>query len=144
MFESVTKASCDIITSGWDKDRAPIESFILALATNIKERIEYGEQEEKEKKNVPVVQLNVIHLLTDMVLLLKRPEVVEMILPLFIESLEEGDASTPSLLRLRFLDAVARMASLGFEKSYRETVVLLTRSYLDKLSTVGSTQSRTS
>lgn len=143
MFESVTKASCDIITFGWDKDHAPIESFILALAANIRERIDYGEQEEKEKQNVPVVQLNVIHLLADMALLLKRPEVVEMILPLFIESLEEGDASTPSLLRLRLLDAVARMASLGFEKSYRETVVLLTRSYLDKLSTVGSTQSRT-
>lgn len=30
------------------------------------------------------------------------------------------------------------MASLGFEKSYRETVVLMTRSYLDKLSAVSS------
>uniref|UniRef100_A0A0D6QSE9 1-phosphatidylinositol 4-kinase n=1 Tax=Araucaria cunninghamii TaxID=56994 RepID=A0A0D6QSE9_ARACU len=143
MFESVTRTCCDIITFGWNKDRAPIESFILALATNIRERLDYGEQEEREKQVVPVVQLNVIRLLADMAVLLNKPEVVEMILPLFIESLEEGDASTPSLLRLRLLDAVARMASLGFEKSYRETIVLLTRSYLDKLSTVGSTQSRT-
>ncbi|XVE49406.1 hypothetical protein DITRI_Ditri01bG0080200 [Diplodiscus trichospermus] len=66
-----------------------------------------------------------------------------MILPLFIESLEEGDAITPSLLRLRLLDAVSRMASLGFEKSYRETVVLMTRSYLSKLSSVGSAESKT-
>ena len=35
------------------------------------------------------------------------------------------------------------MAILGFETSYREAVILLTRSYMDKLSTVGSTQSRT-
>lgn len=35
---------------------------------------------------------------------------------------------------MQFLDAVSRMASLGFEKSYRETVVLMTRSYLSKLS----------
>lgn len=44
---------------------------------------------------------------------------------------------------LQLLDAVSRMASLGFEKSYRETVVLMTRSYLDKLSTVGSAESKT-
>ncbi|KAH9313531.1 hypothetical protein KI387_022158, partial [Taxus chinensis] len=143
LFESVSKTSCDIIAFGWDKDRAPIESFILALAANIRERVDYDEQEEREKQVVPVVQLNVVRLLADMAVLLNKPEVVEMILPHFIESLEEGDASTPSLLRLRLLDAVARMASLGFEKSYRETIVLLTRSYLDKLSTVGSTHSRT-
>ena len=35
------------------------------------------------------------------------------------------------------------MASLGFEKSYRETVVLMTRSYLNKLSSVGSAESKT-
>ena len=44
---------------------------------------------------------------------------------------------------LQILDSVARIATLGFEKSYREAVILLTRSYMDKLSTVGSTQSRT-
>ena len=58
-------------------------------------------QEEREKQVVPVVQLNVIRLLVDMVVFLHKPEVVEMILPLFIESLEEGEASTPSLLHLR-------------------------------------------
>lgn len=35
------------------------------------------------------------------------------------------------------------MASLGFDKSYRETVVLMTRSYLNKLSNVGSAESKT-
>ena len=44
---------------------------------------------------------------------------------------------------LQMLDAVSRMASLGFEKSYRETVVLMTRSYLSKLSSVGSAESKT-
>lgn len=43
----------------------------------------------------------------------------------------------------QLLDAVSRMASLGFEKSYRETVVLMTRSYLNKLSSVGSAESKT-
>lgn len=41
-----------------------------------------------------------------------------------------------------YLDAISHMESLGFEKSYRETVVFPTRSYLDKLSIVGSTQSK--
>lgn len=44
---------------------------------------------------------------------------------------------------LQLLDAVSRMASLGFEKSYRETVVLMTRSYLSKLSSLGSAESKT-
>ena len=44
---------------------------------------------------------------------------------------------------MQLLDAIACMESLGFEKSYRETIVLLTRSYLDKLAMVGSTHSRT-
>ena len=45
---------------------------------------------------------------------------------------------------MQLLDAVSRIATLGFEKSYRETVVLMTRSYLSKLSTVGSVESKTS
>lgn len=44
---------------------------------------------------------------------------------------------------LQLLDAVSRMASLGFEKSYREAVVLMTRSYMSKLSDVGSAESKT-
>lgn len=44
----------------------------------------------------------------------------------------------------QLLDAVSLVASLGFEKSYRETVVLMTRSYLDKVKTVvGSPDSTT-
>jgi hypothetical protein len=61
----------------------------------------YQLQADKEKQAVPVVQLNVIRLLADVNVAVKKSEVVDMILPLFIESLEEGDASTPSLLRLR-------------------------------------------
>lgn len=58
-------------------------------------------QVDKEKQAVPAVQLNVIRLLAELNVAISKPEVVEMILPLFIESLEEGDAITPSLLRLR-------------------------------------------
>ncbi|PPS12529.1 hypothetical protein GOBAR_AA08088 [Gossypium barbadense] len=143
MFESVLKICCEIIESGWAKDRAPMDTFIMGLATSIRERNDYEEQVDKEKQVVRAVQLNVIRLLADLNVAISKPDVVDMILPLFIESLEEGDAMTPSLLRLRLLDAVSRMASLGFEKSYRETVVLMTRSYLSKLSSVGSAESKT-
>ncbi|CAI0377232.1 unnamed protein product [Linum tenue] len=143
MFESVMKTSCQIIESGWAKDRAPVDTFILGLATSIRERNDYDEQVEKEKQGVPAVQLNLISLLANLTVDVNKSEVVDMILPLFVESLEEGDALTPGILRLRLLDAVSRIASLGFEKSYRETVVLMTRSYLAKLSSVGSAESTT-
>lgn len=143
MFESVTKASCQIIESCWTKERAPVDTYIMGLATSIRERNDYGEQDNQEKPAVPFVQLNVIRLFAELSAAVNKSELVDVILPLFIESLEEGDASTPSLLRLRLLDAVSRMASLGFEKSYRETVVLMTRSYLNKLSSVGSAESKT-
>ncbi|KAM7474977.1 hypothetical protein LguiB_022220 [Lonicera macranthoides] len=144
MFDSVLKTSCEIIEFGWSKDRSPVDTFILGLATSIRERNDYEEKEDgKEKEAVPIVQLNIIRLLADLTVSVNKPEVVDMILPLFIESLEEGDASTPSLLRLRLLDAVSRMASLGFEKSFREAIVLMTRSYLSKLSSVGSAESKT-
>lgn len=42
----------------------------------------------------------------------------------------------------QLLDAVSRMACLGFEKSYRETIVLMTRSYLDKLKSLGSAEEK--
>lgn len=58
-------------------------------------------QDGKEKQATPVVQLNVIRLLADLNVSINKSEVVDMILPLFIESLEEGDASSPSSLRLR-------------------------------------------
>ncbi|KAJ6739042.1 hypothetical protein OIU74_003911 [Salix koriyanagi] len=141
MFEIVMKTSCQIIESGWTKDRAPVDTFISGLASSIRERNDYDEQVDK-KQGVPAVQLNVIRLLADLTVSVNKSEVVDMVLPLFIESLEEGDASTPGLLRLRLLDAVSRIASLGFEKSYRETVVLMTRSYLTKLSSVGSAESK--
>ncbi|KAG5238943.1 phosphatidylinositol kinase family protein [Salix suchowensis] len=143
MFETVMKTSCQIIESGWTKDRAPVDTFISGLASSIRERIDYDEQVDKQKQGVPAVQLNAIRLLADLTVAVNKSEVVDMILPLFIESLEEGDASTPGLLRLRLLDAVSRIAGLGFEKSYRETVVLMTRSYLSKLSSVGSAESKT-
>ncbi|KAK9287199.1 hypothetical protein L1049_015611 [Liquidambar formosana] len=143
MFESVMKTSCEIIEFGWSKERAPLDTFIMGLATSIREQNDYEEQDGKEKQVVPIVQLNVIRLLADLNVSINKSEVVDMILPLFIESLEQGDASTPGLLRLRLLDAVSRMASLGFEKSYRETVILMTRSYLSKLSSIGSAESKT-
>lgn len=52
--------------------------------------------------------------------------------------------SQPTFVELlQLLDAVSRLASLGFEKSYREAVVLMTRSYLGKLSSVDSAESKT-
>lgn len=57
-------------------------------------------QENKEKA-VPVIQLNGIRLLAALIVAANKPELVDMILPHFIENLEEGDASTPSLLRLQ-------------------------------------------
>lgn len=58
-------------------------------------------QVERENHAAPSLQLNVIRLLADLNSSVKRPEVVDMILPKFIESLEERDASIPGLLRLR-------------------------------------------
>ncbi|KAL4281053.1 hypothetical protein GQ457_03G003850 [Hibiscus cannabinus] len=144
MFDGVLKTCCEIIESGWARDRAPIDTFIMGLATSIRERHDHVEQVDQDKQEVPAVQLNVIRLLADLNVSISKPEVVDMILPLFIESLEEGDAIAPSLLRLRLLDAVSRMASLGFERSYRETVVLMTRSYLSKLSSAGSGENKSS
>ncbi|KAL3538950.1 hypothetical protein ACH5RR_002316 [Cinchona calisaya] len=143
MFQSVLKTTCEIIEFGWTKDRSPVDTFIMGLATSLRERNDYGEEDGKEKQGAPPMQLNIIRLLADLNVSVNKPEVVDMILPLFIESLEEGDASTPGLLRLQLLDAVSRLASLGFDKSYREAVVLMIRSYLSKLSVVGSAESKT-
>ncbi|KAD4179153.1 hypothetical protein E3N88_27744 [Mikania micrantha] len=143
MFESVLKASCEIIEYGWTKDPHAVDTFIKGLATNIRKHNDYEEEDVKEKQAVPLLQLNVIKLLADLNVQVKKAEIVDIILPLFIESLEEGDASTPGVLRLRLLDAVSCIASLGFEKSYREAVVLMIRSYLSKLSSIGSAESKT-
>lgn len=137
--ESVTKATCDLIEASWDVDRAAIDSFLLSLAAYVRERLE---QEKKFKQTAVVTQLNVISLLANVVVVLNKPEAVDLIMPLFVESLAEGDASAPSLMRLKVLDAVARMACLGCEKPYREVVVLLTMSYLKKIAAVGSRESK--
>ena len=44
MFESVLKTSCEIIEFGWSKDRAPVDTFILGLATCIRVRNDYDEE----------------------------------------------------------------------------------------------------
>ncbi|KAI3928954.1 hypothetical protein MKW98_014545 [Papaver atlanticum] len=140
MFESVTKTVCEIIEFGWSQDLAAVETFIMRLAACIREGNDYEEQGGEEKQDVPLKQLNVIRLLADINVTVNKSEVVDMILPLFIDILEEDDTSAPSLLRLQILNAVSRIACLGFKKSYRETVVLMTRSYLNKLSTIGSAE----
>lgn len=61
-------------------------------------------QDGTEKQAVPALQLNLIRLLADLSVSVNKWEVVDMILPLLIESLEEGDAAVPSLLRLRVHD----------------------------------------
>ncbi len=60
-----------------------------------------SEQEKKERPMTAMTQLNIIPLLADMAVLLNKVDVVNIILPLFIESLEVGDASSPGLVRLR-------------------------------------------
>lgn len=139
-FVAVTKLCCEIVEFGWSKDRALVDTFIMGLAACIRDRHDYEEQDGKEKHGVPAIQNNLVRLLADLSVTVNKWEIVDMILPLFIESLEEGDASSPSLLRLRLLDAVSQMACLGFEKSYRETVVLMTRSYLDKVKNAGNAE----
>ncbi|KAG8364319.1 hypothetical protein BUALT_Bualt19G0116400 [Buddleja alternifolia] len=143
MFTSVLKTCSEIIEFGWVKHRCPVDTFIMGLATSVRERNHYEEEDGKEKQAAPPVQLNLIHLLAELNVSINKSEMVDMILPLFIENLEEGKASTPGLLRLRILDAVSCLASLGFEKSYREAVVLMSRSYLAKLYNVGSDERRT-
>jgi len=38
------KASCQIIESCWNKERAPVDTYIMGLATSIRERNDYEEQ----------------------------------------------------------------------------------------------------
>lgn len=70
-----------------------LNSYILMML--------YIGQERKFKQTAVVTQLNVIPLLANMVVMLNKPEAVDLIMPLFAESLAEGDASAPSLLRLK-------------------------------------------
>ncbi|GJX08029.1 phosphatidylinositol 4-kinase alpha 1-like protein isoform X1 [Tanacetum coccineum] len=115
-----------------------IEQYLLKIIKTIKRSsIELLPKGANEKKAVRIVQLNVIRLLAEINVQVNKPEVVDTILPLFIENLEEGDASTP----VTILEAASRMASLRFEKSYREVIVLMMRSYLSKLSSIGSVKS---
>ncbi|KAF6140612.1 hypothetical protein GIB67_013905 [Kingdonia uniflora] len=84
--------------------------LLSVLLIRLKSLVLTTSAQDSTVKAVIVVQLNVISMLADFSVSLKKLEVVDMILPLFIKSLEEGNASTPSLLRLRLLDAVSRMA----------------------------------
>lgn len=44
MFDSVLKTSCEIIEYGWNKDRTPVDTFIMGLATSIREHNDYEEK----------------------------------------------------------------------------------------------------
>jgi PI4-kinase N-terminal region len=44
MFEAVTKLSCEIIEFGWSKDRALVDTFLMGLASCIRERNNYDEE----------------------------------------------------------------------------------------------------
>lgn len=50
---------------------------------------------------IVVIQLNVIFLFVDIVVLLKKLDVVDLILFFFIESLEEGDVFVLSFVRFK-------------------------------------------
>ncbi|KAH7425180.1 hypothetical protein KP509_11G043500 [Ceratopteris richardii] len=139
-LQAIVEATCRIIESGCTAERPTIESFLLSLAGSVRESIDL---EEKEKQDVSAMQLNMIRFSAELVVAIGKPDIAELISPLLVEDLEEGIACTPSRLRLKLLDAVAQIATVGSEKAYRECVVLLTRSYLDKVPIVGSVQSRT-
>ncbi|KAG0598394.1 hypothetical protein M758_12G069200 [Ceratodon purpureus] len=139
LLASIVKSVCVLIGEGWNFDETAIKSFLLSLAVYVRERLA---KEKKEKEMAAVTQLNVISLLADVAVSLKKSDAVDLILPLFIESLEEGDASVPSLVRLQVLNALARMACFGCYKSYREIAVQLTRNYVNRLSTLESAYSR--
>lgn len=44
MFESVLKASCEIIEYGWTKDPHAVDTFIKGLAANIRKHNDYEEE----------------------------------------------------------------------------------------------------
>lgn len=44
MFNSVLKTCCELIEFGWSRDRAPLDTFIMGLATSIRERNDYDEE----------------------------------------------------------------------------------------------------
>ncbi|CAM6105243.1 unnamed protein product [Calypogeia fissa] len=129
-YESIVTSSCILLEAAWKSDKSSVESFLTSLAAHIHERVEQGEQE----RHVVFVQTNIVSFLADMAKKLSKWEIVEIMLPQFIESFEQRDISVPNLLRLKLMEALARLGSLGSEKSYREVVVLLTREYLDVVS----------
>ncbi|KAL2650963.1 hypothetical protein R1flu_019091 [Riccia fluitans] len=138
VYESMLKASCLLIETVWNSDKSSVESFLLSLAAHIRERVEHGEKE----KHVIYIQTNLISFLADLAVRFSKRDLDEIILPQFVESLEQGDTSVPGLLRIKLIEALARIGSAGCEKSYREVVVLLTRSYLDKVTSVDGTYTR--
>lgn len=44
IFESVSNICCEIIESGWAKDRALVNTFIVGLASRIRETNDYEDQ----------------------------------------------------------------------------------------------------
>ncbi|GJX14670.1 leucine-rich repeat protein [Tanacetum coccineum] len=96
------------------RQRMKIEMVVIELQRIL--------DDANEKKLVPIIKLNVILLLFEINVQANKAEVVVTISPLFIENLKEGDASTRGLLRLLILESASRMASVIFEKSYRETL----------------------
>ncbi|CAH2057891.1 unnamed protein product, partial [Thlaspi arvense] len=57
-LQSVFKTSCEIIESGWAKDRALVDTFIIGLASVIRERNDDKEQADREKQVRLLADLN--------------------------------------------------------------------------------------
>lgn len=74
-------------------------TFLITLSSDI--ILCFLLQAGSDRHAIPTVKLNIIRLLVDLNVCVNKPEVIDSMLPLFIESLVEGDASTPGLLRLR-------------------------------------------
>lgn len=60
-------------------------------------RLQQGEKE----RHVIYIQTNLISFLADLAVRFSKREVGEIILPQFVESLEQGDTNVPGLLRIK-------------------------------------------
>ncbi|KAI3700223.1 hypothetical protein L2E82_44844 [Cichorium intybus] len=120
IFESFLKASCEIIDYGWTwtKDRAPVDTFLMGLATSIRERNDYEEEDNaKEKPAVPIVQLNVIRLLAELNVQVKKVKWLTLFCHFSLKVWKR--------VKLQYL------------------VYYVCESYLSKLFTIGSAESKT-
>ncbi|GBG80565.1 hypothetical protein CBR_g31025 [Chara braunii] len=137
MLRSAAQATCQLLVCGWEFERAAVESFLLSMGAYVREK---GNREVKDRSSSStsvsslILKQTVVPLLAQFGIALDRPDALKIVLSLVVESLEDGEDHVTDGVRLRVLDALARIASLGHEVVYREVLVLLTRMYKESLS----------